>query len=128
MLFGMYTIDGLNPWIYMVPAVAMAVKSSVFEELLFRGVLFRSVDDMVGSWSAIIVSSLACGLIHLLNPGATIGGATFISIEAGLLLAAAYLVTRRVWIAIGFHMIWNYMQSAVFSGVVSGDVRLAGLV
>ena len=104
MVFGMYRIEGLNPVSYMIPAVAMAVKSGVFEELLFRGVLFRSVEDMAGSWIAIVVSSLVFGLVHLLNPESTIAGAVYISIEAGLLLSAAYLVTRRLWIAIGFHM------------------------
>ena len=124
MLFGMYRIEGLNPLSYMIPAAAMAVKSSVFEELLFRGVLFRSVEDMAGSWIAIIVSSLVFGLLHLINPDATIAGAVYIAIEAGLLLAAAYLVTRRLWMAIGYHMLWNYVQSAVFSGIVSGGVSL----
>jgi membrane protease YdiL (CAAX protease family) len=128
MLFGMYRVEGLNPVSYMIPAVAMAVKSGVFEELLFRGVLFRSVEDMAGSWIAIVVSSLAFGLVHLLNPESTIAGATYIAIEAGLLLSAAYLVTRRLWIAIGFHIVWNYVQSAVFSGVVSGGVTLPGLL
>jgi membrane protease YdiL (CAAX protease family) len=127
MLFGMYRIEGLNPLSYMIPAAAMAVKSSVFEELLFRGVLFRSVEAMAGSWIAIIVSSLVLGLLHLLNPDATITGAVYIAIEAGLLLAAAYLVTRRLWMAIGYHMLWNYVQSAVFSGIVSGGVSLPGL-
>ncbi len=53
--------------------------------------------------------------MHLLNPAATLTGALFISIEAGLLLAAAYMVTRRLWMSMGFHMAWNYTQSAVFS-------------
>ncbi len=60
--------------------------------------------------------------MHLINPTATLMGAIFISIEAGLLLAAAYMLTRRLWLSIGFHMAWNYTQSAVFSGIVSGGV------
>lgn len=127
MALGMYRIEGLNPVSFMIPAAAMAIKSSVFEELAFRGVLFRSVEEMAGSWIAIVVSSLVFGLLHLINPEATITGAIYIAIEAGLLLAAAYLVTRRLWIAIGFHMAWNYVQSAVFSGVVSGSVSTPGL-
>jgi uncharacterized protein len=128
MAFGMFTIEGLNPLSYMIPAAAMAVKSSVFEELVFRGVLFKSVEDMAGSWIAIVVSSLVFGLLHLINPDATLAGATYIAIEAGLLLAAAYLVTRRLWLAIGYHMLWNYVQSAVYSGIVSGGVALPGLL
>ncbi len=127
MMLGMYRFEGLNPWTYMIPAIAMALKSGMFEELVFRGVLFRSVEEMGGRWIAIIVSSLTFGFLHLVNPDATFAGAAYISIEAGLLLAAAYLVTRRLWLAIGFHMMWNYVQSAVFSGIVSGGDTDPGL-
>lgn len=128
MMLGMYRIDGLNPWTFLLPAVAMALKSGIFEELLFRGVLYRSVEDMAGSWIAIAVSSFVFGFLHLINPGGTITGAIYITIEAGLLLAAAYLLTRRLWICIGFHMAWNYTQSAIFSGIVSGDFTEPGLI
>jgi membrane protease YdiL (CAAX protease family) len=38
------------------------------------------------------------------------------------------MVTRRLWMSIGFHMSWNYTQSAVFSGIVSGGVSEPGLI
>ncbi len=125
---GIYRIDGLNPWGYMVPAIAMALSSSVFEELLFRGVLFLSVEKWFGSWVALVVSSLVFGLTHLINPQATIEGALFIAVEAGILLAAALILTRRLWLSIGFHMAWNYTQSAIFSGIVSGNEAEQGLI
>jgi membrane protease YdiL (CAAX protease family) len=128
MLLGIYKVDGFNPVLFMLPNVAMAIKSGIFEELLFRGVLFRSVETMFGSWVGILISSVAFGIVHLLNPGTTMSGAIYIGIEAGLLLSAAYLVTRRLWICMGFHMAWNYFQSAVFSGVVSGAVSDPGLL
>lgn len=128
MLLGMYRVDGLNPGSYLVPAIAMALSSGVFEELFFRGILFRSVEALLGSWISLVFSSLVFGLVHLLNPEGTLEGAIYISIEAGLLLAAAYLLTRRLWMAIGFHMAWNYTQSAIFSGTVSGGVEDPGLI
>jgi membrane protease YdiL (CAAX protease family) len=121
MALGIYRIDGLNPLNYMVPAIAMALSSSVYEELLFRGVLFGSVEKWFGSWVALVVSSLVFGLTHLINPQGTIEGALFIAVEAGVLLAAACMLTRRLWLSIGFHMAWNYTQSAIFSGIVSGN-------
>lgn len=128
MALGMYRIEGLNPWTFMIPAVAMALSSGMFEELIFRGVLFRSVEDMFGSWISLAVSALVFGLVHLANPAGTITGAIYISIEAGLLLAAAFMLTRRLWLSIGFHMAWNYTQSAIFSGIVSGGVSDPGLI
>jgi hypothetical protein len=85
MALGIYRIDGLNPLRFMVPAIAMALSSSVFEELLFRGVLFRAVETWCGSWVALVVSSLVFGLTHLINPQGTLEGALFIAVEAGTL-------------------------------------------
>jgi uncharacterized protein len=128
MVLGIYRVDGLNPLSYMVPAIAMALSSSVYEELLFRGVLFGSVEQWFGSWAALVVSSLVFGLSHLLNPQGTLLGALFIAVEAGILLAAAYMLTRRLRLSIGFHLAWNYTQSAIFSGVVSGNDAQQGLI
>lgn len=128
MAMGVYRIEGLNPWTFVIPAVAMALSSGFFEELLFRGVLFKSVEDLFGSWISLVVSSLVFGLSHLMNPEATITGAIYISIEAGLLLAAAFILTRRLWMSIGFHVSWNYTQSAIFSGIVSGNAPQPGLL
>lgn len=128
MLMGIYRVEGLNPLRFMVPAIAMAVSSSVFEELLFRGVLFGAVEQWLGSWAALVVSSLVFGLTHLMNPAGTLQGALFIAVEAGILLAGAYMLTRRLWLSIGFHLAWNYTQSAVFSSIVSGTESSQGLI
>jgi membrane protease YdiL (CAAX protease family) len=128
MVLGIYRITGFNPLIYLVPAIAMAISSSVFEELLFRGVLYGSVETWFGSWAALVVSSLVFGLSHLMNPQATIEGALFIAVEAGILLGAAVMLTRRLWLSIGFHMAWNYTQSAIFSGIVSGNDPAPGWI
>ena len=127
-VLGMYRIEGLNPWAFVIPAVAMALSSGMFEELFFRGVLFRSIEDIFGSWISLAVSALVFGLVHLANPAGTLVGAIYISIEAGILLAAAYMLTRRLWLSIGFHMAWNYTQSAIFSGIVSGSAPAPGLI
>jgi membrane protease YdiL (CAAX protease family) len=83
---------------------------------------------LAGTWISLAVSSAVFGFVHLINPAGTITGAIYISIEAGLLLAAAYMLTRRLWLSIGFHMAWNYTQSAIFSGIVSGAVSDPGLI
>ena len=56
MMLGIYKVEGFNPLMFLLPNLAMAIKSGIFEELIFRGVLFRSVEAHVseagsGSWS-----------------------------------------------------------------------------
>ncbi len=128
MVLGIYRIDGFNSWTFLFPAIVMALSSGIFEELFFRAVLFRLVEEVLGSWIALVFSALVFGLVHLLNPAGTLLGALFISIEAGILLAAAYMVTRRLWMSFGFHIGWNYTQSAIFSGIVSGGESDPGLI
>lgn len=128
MALGIYRIEGLNPWRYLVPAVAMAASTGVFEELLFRGVLFFSAEKWLGSWVALAVSSTVFGLTHLVNPQGTLEGALFIAVEAGILLGACVMLTRRLWLGMGFHMAWNYTQQAVFSSIVSGNEPQQGLI
>lgn len=128
MLLGTYRIDGLNPVLVVLPALAMAISSGVLEELMWRGGLFRIVEESLGSWIALAVSALVFGLSHYAPVEGALWGAFAITIEAGLLLAAAYMVTRRLWISIGLHMAWNFVQSGVFSGVVSGAVNHPGLL
>jgi uncharacterized protein len=128
MLLGHYKVEGFNPVAFALPAVALAIKSGVFEELIFRGVLHQSVESILGSWAGIVASSFVFGFLHLLNPAGTMTGAIYISIEAGLLLSAAYMVTRRLWICMGFHMGWNFVQEGIYSGVVSGGPGEPGLL
>ena len=128
MALGIYRINGLNPLSFMLPAIASALSSGVYEELLFRGVVFRSVETWFGSWAALVVSSLGFGLTHLINPQGTLEGSLFIAVEAGILLAAAFMLTRRLWLSMGFHVSWNYTQSAIFSSIVSGNASSQGLV
>jgi len=93
---------------------------AVFEEVLMRGILFRQLERLLGSWFAIIITALFFGVSHRSNPGATAISAIAIAVEAGVLLAAAYAVTRSLWLPIGIHWAWNFFEGPVFGEAVSG--------
>ena len=105
------------------------------EEILYRGVLLRIVDEGLGTWPALVISAALFGVVHLGTPNATLYTALVISLEAGLLLGAAYVLTRRLWLPIGIHFAWNFMQTGVFGGTRTAealgarsllDARLSG--
>ncbi|MFD7707098.1 CPBP family intramembrane glutamic endopeptidase [Streptomyces sp. NPDC059786] len=91
------------------------------EELLFRGVVFRLLEEMTGTRWALAISTVAFGALHLLNPGATVWGALAVGIEGGLMLGAAYAATRSLWLPIGLHFAWNFAESGLFGTTVSGN-------
>jgi membrane protease YdiL (CAAX protease family) len=107
---------------------ALGVASGIFEETLFRGILLRQLERLVGTWWALAVTSVLFGAVHMMNPDATWTGAIAIMIEAGILLGAAYLYTRRLWLAAGMHAAWNFTQAWVFSVPVSGTGQSVGIL
>lgn len=128
-LFGFYRIDAVNDVseLFATRHLPLSLGAGFFEELAFRAILFRIVEEKLGSWVALFVSSLFFGVAHISNPNATLFSSIAIAIEAGILLGAAYMLTRRVWFAVGIHIAWNYVQGAVFGIAVSGG-EVKGLI
>ncbi len=119
-LGGYYRVEGLGQLPSASAVVSSGIFAAFFEELPMRGIVFRITEESLGTWLAIVFSGLLFGLLHLLNPGATLIAALFIAIEAGILLAAAYIITRRLWAPIGMHFAWNFAQGGIFGVAVSG--------
>ncbi|HET7620613.1 MAG TPA: type II CAAX endopeptidase family protein [Gemmatimonadaceae bacterium] len=117
---GWYGVTGTNPWTAALPSLLAAAGAAYVEELIVRGILFRNLEEMLGSWLALGITALLFGLAHLANPNATLIGAIAIALEAGILLGAAYMATRRLWLAIGIHFAWNFTQGGIFGVAVSG--------
>lgn len=127
-VFGVYRVFGwgtLEGWVPFL--MAGGVFAGFVEEVIFRGIIFRWIEEFAGSWAALAVSSLLFGLAHWANPGATPFSSLAIAIEAGILLGGAYMLTRSLWLAIGIHAGWNLTQGLLFDVSVSG-VEVDGLV
>lgn len=91
------------------------------EEVIFRGIMFRWLEEFAGSWAALICSSLIFGFLHLYNPAATVYSSLAIALGGGVLLGGAYMLTRNLWLAIGLHAGWNVTQGFVWGVPVSGN-------
>ncbi|MFT3980570.1 MAG: CPBP family intramembrane metalloprotease [Ferruginibacter sp.] len=114
------------------------LKSVLFEELIFRGVLLYILIKRLGAARAIIVSAIAFGIYHWFSFG-VVGNPVqmiivfFITGCMGLLLAYGYAKSFSLYIPIAIHLGWNLTQVFSFSGgpigngifipVGSGDFR-----
>ena len=126
-LFGAYRITGVREDLAtMVIPLCVSVAAAGIEEIVFRGVIFRLLEESLGTWIALAISALLFGFGHLMSPNVTLLALLAIVFEAGIMLAAAYLLTRRLWLAIGIHAAWNFTQSGVFSVPTSG-IAMHGL-
>lgn len=131
---GVYRVSGEGDASALLAAlVTSALFPAVSEELLFRGILFRWIEEWGGSWIALLLTSALFGCAHLLNPHASAIAALGIAFEAGVMLGAAYMLTRSLWLPMGLHAAWNFAQGEIYDIPVSGtpvhgllDARLSG--
>ena len=131
---GVYKIVGFGTFNGLLAAIIVpTIGAAVTEEMLFRGILFRWIEQFGGSWLALLVTSALFGASHLMNPHASLIAAGGIALEAGVMLGAAYMLTRSLWLPMGIHAAWNFTQGEVYDIPVSGtkvegmlDARLVG--
>ena len=122
-LAGSYRVEGLGGGASaraLGHAALLFLLVGVFEEVLARGIVFRLLEEAFGSVAALAISSFLFGLAHRFNPGASWQSSLAIALEAGVLLGAAYVATRSLWLPIGLHAAWDFFEGPVYGAHISG--------
>lgn len=107
------------------------LKSVLFEELIFRGVLLYILIKRIGALKGIIISSVAFGIYHWFSFGAIGSIVPMIVIFLmtgimGLLLAYGYAKTYSLYVPIAIHLGWNITQTFIFSqGPIGNGVLIS---
>jgi len=102
-----------------VQIMVLLVPAAFYEELLSRGYVFATLGEWLGWRWAVLLTSVAFGLLHLGNPGATLVSITLV-ILAGVYLAAIVLATQSLYAAWMAHWAWNWVMAAALHVSVSG--------
>lgn len=112
--------------------IGTALSAGILEEIVFRGILQRWLEEFGGTTFGLIASSVLFGLAHSGNPGVT-PLAIVVIVFAGLWLGTAYKLTGSLWYPIALHAAWNFAQGEIWDVPVSGgavhgllDARVGG--
>ena len=89
------------------------------EELVFRGYPFQRLAESLGGPGAVAVSSALFGVVHLGNPSHS-WISTLNTMLVGVPLAVSYLRTRALWMPVGIHFAWNFLQGFGLGLPISG--------
>ena len=85
--------------------------SAVLEELAFRAVILRIFARVWGARTGIILSSIIFGLAHFAH-GSWLGIFGII-INAGITMGLLYVITGRLWMSIGMHLGYDFIETSV---------------
>ncbi|WP_133015473.1 CPBP family intramembrane glutamic endopeptidase [Clostridium cuniculi] len=89
------------------------------EEILSRGYIMSVLKQTRNKWLILIGPALIFAALHLGNEGIDV--LAFINLFLlGVLFAYMFMKSKNIWMAIGYHITWNYFQGYIWGFEVSG--------
>jgi membrane protease YdiL (CAAX protease family) len=128
---GAYQVIHLGPQkdvVALIVGIITAVGAPINEEIFFRGTLFRHLEQLSGSWLALLITGLLFGLIHSWRPYASWHSSFFLAVDVGFLCAGLYMLTRNLWIPMGMHFAWNVCEEFIYGLPNSGTASSVSLL
>ena len=126
-LNGSYSVISINPVSFILIPFALMFTVAIIEEILVRGIIFRIMEEKLGSYVSLTISSLLFGVLHLANPHSTLISSICIT-TAGFLMGTAFIYSRNLWMPIALHFAWNFTQSGIFGAITSGNDKTKSLL
>ncbi len=122
-LVGVATIGRGSGWAAAGMQLLSALELGVLQAIFFWGILFRIVEESIGTWVALVLTIVIFGAAHAAGPGARLISEATIGLEAGTLFSAVYVYSRSLWPLIGLFTAWNFFAGGVFGISVAGHTE-----
>ncbi|MGB5820684.1 MAG: CPBP family intramembrane glutamic endopeptidase [Saonia sp.] len=108
-LLGYYEVISFLGYSYFLAPFSFLVIAALMEEIFFRAILYRILENWIGTYIALFIISILFELPHVFNDNVTL-----LSVVLGLLFGFAhgimYTYTQRIWLPFAFHLGWNFAQ------------------
>lgn len=103
-------------------------KSALTEDLIFRGAALYLIAERFSNKTAIITSAVFFGIYHWFSYGMFGGGLIpmiyifLITGTTGAVWAYSYFKTNSIFMALGFHIAWNFVSTLFFDNQPFGEL------
>jgi membrane protease YdiL (CAAX protease family) len=108
-----------SAWGWLIADAAFFALLTLAEEIAYRGYGFQRFVHAVGPIGAALGFAAFYAIIQALVPGSS-RASIAVSIMLSLVLSAAYLRTRALWLSWGLNFAWKASRALIFGLAVSG--------
>ena len=123
---GYYSIVAISNAGYLLAPFSLLVTAAVFEEVVFRLIIYRILEEWLGTYRALLLISILFTAPHLFN-----GNISVLAVATILLFGFGtgimYTYTRRVWLPFAFHLGWNFAQP-FYGSNLSGEEDIGSII
>ncbi|HYV20667.1 MAG TPA: type II CAAX endopeptidase family protein, partial [Verrucomicrobiae bacterium] len=103
---GRYQLVGFRGFDGVAGLLVIIAIAAILEELAFRALLFRILEETVGTTAGLLASAVVFSVVHLTNHG--VHAITPLTVTlGGLMWAGLYIISRNVWVTAAHHACWN---------------------
>jgi hypothetical protein len=108
-----------SAWTWLVIEAVFFALATLAEEIAFRGYGFQRFAVAVGPLGASLGYAAFYAIVQSLVPGSS-RASILVSVALGLLLSAAYVRTRAIWLSWGINFGWKASRALFFGLAISG--------
>lgn len=108
-----------SSWGWLLVDTIFFALAAMAEEVAFRGYGFQRFERVVGGSGATLGFAAFYAVVQALQPGSS-KVSIAVSVAFSLLLSAAYLRTRALWVSWGLNFGWKASRALIFGLAVSG--------
>ncbi len=127
-LAGTFMVVTANPISLLIGPFAFALTAGFVAEIIMIGIVFRLLEEQTGTIAALLVFIILFALLHINAKGATLISVGATAMQAGLMLPAAYVFGRNLWLPVFLHLGWDFAEPGIFGGINSSSSLNQGLL
>jgi uncharacterized protein len=97
------------------------ILQGIVDEILMRGMLISGLALLLSERriAAVLIASVLFGLTHAFFEGASALSIISNSL-GGVMYGLAFVLTGRIWLGVGLHFAWNFVQGPILGFILSG--------
>lgn len=127
-LAGSYLVEKVNPASTLISPFAFALTAGFVAEIIIIGIVFRILEQQIGTRIALLIFIVLFAIFHINARGATFISVGATAMNAGLMLPAAYVFSRNLWLPVFLHFGWDFAEPGIFGGINPSSSLKQGLL
>ncbi len=115
-----YSVTRINPFSFLIPGFIQALTAGFVAEIIFCGIVFRLTEEKLGTIIAFFITAIIFAVAHAGVKDATLISISATTLQAGIMLNAAYVYSRSLWLPIFLHFSWDFAEPAIYGCINPG--------